>query len=96
MKSLDLIKEILLKIVDQIDSGSCNYSEEQINKALDMLKIYFNPEQKVSKEQACYRLGISRTTFDNRVRSGEYPRGKDQAGFKEKFWTNKDLSNEIK
>ena len=50
-----------------------------------MLKIYFNPEQKVSKEQACYRLGISRATFDNRVRSGEYPRGKDQAGFKEKF-----------
>ena len=95
MKSLDLIKEILLKIVDQIDSGSCNYSEEQINKALDMLKIYFNPEQKVSKEQACYRLGISRATFDNHVRSGKIPKGKDQVSFKEKFWTNKDISNKL-
>lgn len=95
MKSLDLIKEILLKIVDQIDSGSCNYSEEQINKALDMLKIYFNPEQKLSKEQACKKLGISRATFDNYVRSGKIPRGKDQVGFKEKFWTNKDISNKL-
>ena len=95
MKSLDLIKEILLKIVDQIDSGSCNYSEEQINKALDMLKIYFNPEQKLSKEQACKKLGISRATFDNHVRSGKIPRGKDQVGFKEKFWTNKDISNKL-
>ena len=32
-----------------------------------MIKIYFNPEQKVSKEQACYRLGISRATFDNGI-----------------------------
>lgn len=41
-----------------------------------MLKIYFNPEQKISKEQVCYRLGISRATFDNRVRFGKIPKGK--------------------
>ena len=51
MKSLDLIKEILLKIVDQIDSGSCNYSEEQINKALDKcpLKGTIKEEKDVDK-----------------------------------------------
>ena len=47
------------------------------------------------KNRHVKKLGISRATFDNNVRSGKIPRGKDQVDFKEKFWTNKDISNKL-
>lgn len=68
-------------------------SDEEMNKALDMLRKYANPEEKLSKEQACRKLGISRATFDNKVRAGKIPTGRKQRGFKELFWTNKDLAS---
>ena len=95
MRKLDIIKSILQNIIDQIDNGTCNMSDDEIETGLDMRRRYANPEQKLSKEQACKKLGISRATFDNHVRSGKIPRGKDQVGFKEKFWTNKDISNKL-
>ena len=45
----------------------------------------------MSKYQACMYLHISRATFDNYVREGSIPRGKKEAGFKELFYTKKDL-----
>ena len=95
MRKLDIIKSILQNIINQIDNGTCNMSDDEIESGLDMLRRYANPEQKLSKEQACKKLGISRATFDSHVRSGKIPRGKDQVGFKEKFWTNKDISNKL-
>lgn len=77
MSNLVVIKSILQNIIDQIDSGTCNMSDDEIESGLDMLRRYANPEQKLSKEQACKKLGVSRVTFDNHVRSGKIPRGKD-------------------
>ena len=36
-------------------------------------------------------LGISRSTFDNRVHDGYLPKGKVQYGFKELSWNKIDL-----
>lgn len=88
---LQVIKSILQNIINQIDNGSCNMTEAQILSSLDMLRIYANPEQKISKAQACDNLKISRATFDNWVKEGKIPKGRDQKGFKEKFWLNKDI-----
>ena len=95
MKSsfLQAIKAILQNIINQIDSGNCNMSDEEMEKTLDMLRLYANPEEKLSKDQVCSKLEVSRATFDNRVRSGLFPKGKKQRGFKELFWTNKDLAS---
>lgn len=90
---LQAIKAILLAIVDQINSGSCNLSDDDALQTLDMLRRYVNPEEKLSKDQVCSKLKISRATFDNRVRAGVYPKGKKQRGFKELFWTNKDIAS---
>lgn len=93
MSNLRIVRSILQSVIDQIDNGTCNMSESEINRALDFMRRFANPEQKISKEQACVKLGISRATFDNYVKSGKLPAGKKQVGFKEKFWTNKDISN---
>lgn len=95
MSNLIIIRSILQNIIDQIDKGECNLSDEEIKILIDLIRRYANPEQKLSKTQVCCRLGISRATFDNYVRAGIFPKGQNQVGFKEKFWTNSDISNKI-
>ena len=93
MSLLQVVKSILQNIIDQIDSGNCNMSDEEMFKTIDMLRQYANPEEKLSKDQVCSKLNVSRATFDNKVRAGKFPKGKKQRGFKELFWTNKDLAS---
>lgn len=85
MPLLQVIKSILQNIIDQIDSGNCNMTDEEMSKTLDMLRQYANPEEKLSKDQVCSKLNVSRATFDNKVRSGKLPKGRKQRGFKELF-----------
>lgn len=91
MLILNLIKEQLLKIVESIDSGNSNLSENEAMELTKVLQSYTDKTVKMSKYQACQYLNISRATFDNYVREGNLPRGKKEAGFKELFWVEKDL-----
>lgn len=93
---LKLIRDHLLKIVDDIDAGNSNMSEEEELKLLNMAVNLTDKTKKLSKYQACQYLNVSRATFDNYVREGKLPRGVHQAGFKELSWTQKDLDNFIK
>lgn len=93
---LKIIRELLLKIVDNIDAGNSNLSEDEALQAIDYLKKLTNKEKRLSKYEACRYLNISRATFDNYVRAGKLPRGKHEAGFKELSWTQKDLDEFIK
>lgn len=88
---LKLIKELLLKIIDSIDSGNSNITEEEAIELTKILQSYTDREKKLSKYQACQYLNISRATFDNYVREGKLPKGKRETGFKELFYTKKDL-----
>lgn len=90
---LNLIKKILLKIVDDIDAGNSNISEKEALELTKVLQSYTDKTSKLSKYQACQYLNMSRASFDNYVREGKIPQGKKEAGFKEKFWTKKDLDN---
>lgn len=88
---IKIIKNLLLKIVNNIDAGNSNLTE---NEALELTKIiqsYTDRTIKMSKYQACKYLNISRATFDNYVREGKLPRGIKELGFKELFYTQKDL-----
>ena len=88
---LKVIRDLLLKIVDNIDAGNSNITEKEALELTKVLQSYTDKTIKMSKYQACQYLNISRATFDNYVREGNIPRGKKEAGFKEKFWTKKDL-----
>ena len=88
---LKVIKEELLKIVDNIDAGNSNISEEEGNSIINALKAFTEKDTPMSKYQAFNYLHISRATFDNLIREGKIPQGKKQQGFNELQWFKKDL-----
>lgn len=88
---LKVIRNLLLKIVDNIDAGNSNITENEAIELAKVLQSYTDKTVKMSKYQACQYLNVSRATFDNYVREGKLPRGKKEAGFKELFYTQKDL-----
>lgn len=88
---LKVIKELLLKVVDNIDSGNSNISEDEGVEIIGMIKELTDKTQRLSKYKACEYLNVSRATFDNYVREGKLPKGKKVAGFNELSWTKKEL-----
>ena len=88
---LKVIKSLLEKIINDIDCGNSNITEDEAMEMIKVIKSYTDRTQRLSKYQACQYLNMSRATFDNYVREGKLPRGKKEAGFKELFWTQKDL-----
>ena len=89
----DTLRNILVGLVADLDSGNSNLNEEDTSKLVDTLKLYTDKTRRVSKYEACQFLGILRATFDNLVRDGQLPRGEHQIGFKELSWSLKDLEN---
>ena len=83
-------------MVDDIDAGNSNLTEEEEIHVLSILKTVADKTVRMSKYQACDYLGISRATFDNYVREGKLPKGKKVQGFKELFWIKKELKESIK
>ena len=87
---LKVIRDLLAKIVDDIDTGNSNIPESQQHEILDYLTKLHNPEDKLSKYQAIKYLNdngikICRASFDNYVKEGKLPKPKHEAGFKENF-----------
>lgn len=85
----DLLGDALIALGKRVKAGKCEMSQEQAEKLFSELEgAVFVP---ISKEQACSILGISRSTFDAKVASGQLPKGIHRRGFKEKVWNKRDL-----
>ena len=82
MNMNNVIKKLLLQLVDDIDAGNSNITEEEAFQIIEKLKAISDPY--ISKYQACEQIGISRATFDNLIREGKIPKGTKRKGFKEK------------
>ena len=93
---LKIIRDLLERIIADLDTGNSNITEEEALKLTKVLQSYTDKTVKMSKYQACMYLHISRATFDNYVREGSIPRGKKEAGFKELFWYLKDLDDFVR
>lgn len=89
---LNVLRNELSRIIDNIDSGNSNLSAEELEEVCEMISILSNAESKLSKYQVIDKLHISRATFDNYVAKGVVCKGRSQQGFKEKYWYNKDLN----
>lgn len=90
-----MIRKYLLKLVDDIDAGNSNLTEEESIELVNRLKELTDRQKRLSKYEACKYLNVSRATFDNYVREGKLPRGTKEAGFKELSWTIKELDKFI-
>lgn len=89
---LKVIRALLQQYIDNIDSGNTNIDFQQ---QCDIIKILSNvnlgQENEMNKTQAADYLGVSRATFDNYVRDGFIPKGKQVGNFKELRWYKSDL-----
>lgn len=92
---LEVIKSLLQKIISDIDAGNSNITEDEAMEMIKVIKSYTDKTVRLSKYQACKKLNMSRAAFDSLVRAGAIPRGQKVAGFKELFWTEKELDNII-
>ena len=93
---LEIIKDLLLKIIIDIDTGNSNITEEEAIEIVNNLKRFTDKDSRLSKYAACEYLNISRATFDNYVREGKLPRGKHELGFKELSWSKRELDEFVK
>ena len=92
---LKVIKSLLERIINDIDCGNSNITEDEAMDIIKIIKSYTDKTQRLSKYQACQKLNVSRATFDNLVREGVIPRGEKVIGFKELFWEEKVLDKII-
>lgn len=86
---LKLIRNLLQQIIDDIDSGNSNISQDDQQEVLSLIQKFTSKE--LSKLEAADYLGISRATFDNYVHNGWIPKGTKRMGFKELSWRKCDL-----
>lgn len=89
---LRVIRSILQKFIDDIDANNTNLSFEQ---QCDIIKLLSNVNagqaNEMNKTDAADYLGVCRATFDNYVRDGFIPKGKQVGHFKELRWYKSDL-----
>ncbi len=88
---LQVIKDQLLRIVNDIDAGNTNVTEEEEIEIAKFLSRTLRKDKLINKYQAHTYLGISRAKFDNMVREGLIPRGRKETGSRELKWRKKDL-----
>lgn len=93
---LKIIRDLLLKVINEIDSGNSELSEKEAIQVVVNLRELTDRTKKLSKYESCRYLNISRATFDNYIRAGKIPKGRHEAGFKELSWEKKDLDIFIK
>lgn len=81
-----LIVGELRKLVDRIDNGTCELTEEEAMQVLGIIA-----REPLSKDQACSYLNLSRSRFDELVKEGRLPKGRKRKGFKELVWYKSEL-----
>lgn len=87
----NLLKRVLLQIIDDIDAGNSNITQEEEIEFIRTIRRFTDKTERLSKYQACKLLNISRATFDNYIKEGKIPKGVKQQGFKELSWNKKEL-----
>lgn len=86
---INLIKENLRQILDNMDAGNTNISEEDQEEFLNVLER-MNSKELTKSESANY-IGVSVSTFDNYIRRGLIPKGRKKQNTKTLLWSRTDL-----
>ncbi len=88
---LKIIRELLLQIVDRIDTGNTNLNADQMCDVIKILGDLNEPQEEMSKSKVAEYLGKSPRTIQNWIDSGILPKGRKVEGFKEHRWYKSDI-----
>lgn len=77
---LRLIRELCLQVVDRIDAGNSNITEEEGIEAIKYLKTMMSTEKLYNRTQAAKYLHCSIQSFDLYRKEGKIPQGTKEAG----------------
>lgn len=88
---INVIKQFLVKAIDDIDSGNSNISENDQSKIVNLIKDISTLE--LNKTQASEYLNISKSTFDRYINKKLIPVGHRNQGSKELLWYKTDLND---
>lgn len=91
---LKVIKDLLLKIINNIDTGNSNLTEDQAIEVIKIIKNYTDTTQYYNRTQAAKYLHCSIQSFDLYRKEGKIPEGIKQAGGVRQ-WTKQQLDNFI-
>ena len=91
---LQIIEMLLKQIINDIDTGNSNISENQQEEIIELLQKFTN--EFLSKTESYNYIGVSRATFDNYVKQKLIPEGIKKQGITTKFWRKSDLDNFLK
>lgn len=81
-----LIVKYLRELADKFEADTTEVTESQ---AIDILRVIAH--EAMSKEQACNFLNLSRSRFDELVRTKVLPKGNKVVGLKELVWWKDEL-----
>lgn len=87
---IKILKNLLYQIINDIDSGNSNISEEDELEIIDLIQKI--QSEHLSKLESADYIGVSRAKFDNLVSKGILPKGKKRLGWKELSWSKYDLN----
>ncbi len=90
MFMLKILRNLLQQIINDIDSGNSNISEENQQETIQLLQRFYSKD--MSKTEAAKYIGVSRATFDNYINKGLIPKGIKRQGWKELSWKQYDLN----
>lgn len=94
---IKLIRQLLAQVIDDIDNGNYNRTDEEINVVIDSLSILNYGIKRYSKRWLCDNiLHCSESCFNHYLSIGIIPAGdKVGIGFKEKSWSINDMKQAI-
>ena len=81
-----LVAKLLRETADKIDAGNTELSDSE---AMDLAGILCH--EVMSKDTACRYLNLSRSRFDDLIRTKKLPKGRKRVGFKELAWYRDEL-----
>lgn len=85
-----LIAKLMRETADKIENNECIIAEDS---AMDIVRMFSHIP--LSKEQACAKLNLQRSRFDELVRYGILPKGTKIQGITNLIWYEDELNAAI-
>ena len=87
---LEVIKNALRQLLNDMDSGNSTISEAEQKELLQLFEKI--NKQELNKTETAEYLGVSTSTINNYVNRGWIPEGVKKRGSSQKVWQKSDLN----